>query len=81
MTSQPEHDRRYAQRRQFNAESTGSENQISGLDTTERRGLRSQTDRRQGERRKANMGPPTGMSERRFCPDLRGVVFPAYYNR
>ncbi|MBS1130224.1 MAG: hypothetical protein H6R16_1226 [Proteobacteria bacterium] len=37
-------------------------------------------ERRVGERRKENLGPPSGIDERRFRPDLRGVVFPLFYN-
>lgn len=41
---------------------------------------RTNHDRRLGERRTHKLGPPQGMEERRFRPDLRGVVFPLYYN-
>lgn len=41
---------------------------------------RSGKDRRVAERRQQNLGPPAGTGERRFRPDLRGVVFPIYYN-
>lgn len=37
-------------------------------------------DRRVAERRQRHIGPPAGVGERRFQPDLRGVVFPIYYN-
>ena len=37
-------------------------------------------ERRLGERRTHKLGPPQGIAERRFSPDLRGVVFPLYYN-
>lgn len=37
-------------------------------------------ERRLGERRKENHGPPSGIAERRFRPDMRGVVFPLFYN-
>lgn len=37
-------------------------------------------ERRRGERRQQNLGPPPGVEERRFRPDLRGVLFPLYYN-
>lgn len=41
---------------------------------------RSGKDRRVAERRQRNIGPPAGVGERRFRPDLRGVIFPIYYN-
>jgi len=42
---------------------------------------RSTTDRRKGERRQFDLGPANGQPERRFYPDLRGVVFPLHYSR
>ena len=41
---------------------------------------RNRQERRLGERRTCKLGPPQGIEERRFRPDLRGVVFPLYYN-
>lgn len=37
-------------------------------------------ERRHEERRKLKLGPPQGTPERRNCPDLRGVIFPLFYN-
>lgn len=41
---------------------------------------RQKHERRIGERRTHKLGPPQGIAERRFRPDLRGVAFPLYYN-
>ena len=44
-------------------------------------GRRYSAERRVAERRKVNVGPPSGMDERRIVPDLRGEIFPIYFNQ
>lgn len=41
---------------------------------------RRREDRRRAQRRQVDLGPPSGVEERRRCPDLRGVVFPLFFS-
>lgn len=47
----------------------------------ERKVQRRNTDRRIAERRQINLGPSPETGERRFRPDLRGEIFPLYFNQ
>jgi hypothetical protein len=59
-------DRRLGERRQSAALATAPQ--------------RRREDRRQSQRRQVDLGPPSGVEERRRCPDLRGVVFPLFFS-
>jgi len=41
---------------------------------------RRREERRRAQRRQVDLGPPSGVEERRRCPDLRGVVFPFFFS-
>lgn len=40
-----------------------------------------QIERRKGERRQFDLGPPEGKLERRYCPDLRNVAIRPNHNQ
>lgn len=64
-------------RRDSRTAAAWSEGSCASTDAVEERSDpdRRRQDRRVGERRQVNLGPPPGIEERRFMPDPRGVVF------
>lgn len=77
--------RRVAERRKVEASRSGTHLSAGcSSDFTlppEGKGQRRNKERRIAERRKINLGPSPEIGERRFRPDLRGEIFPLYFNQ